>query len=48
MLTIQRFRKLLPEPDRSNLSEVEVKRIKYAGYGFASATFDQGLRKRNQ
>lgn len=48
MLTIQDVRALLPEPDRSNLSEAEVKRIRDIGYGFADAIFDNWLAERNK
>ena len=48
MLTIQNFRELLPEPDRSNLSDAEVKRIRDIGYGFADAIFDKWIKERNQ
>lgn len=48
MLSVQEIRALIPEPNRSNLSDVEIKKIRDAGYVFADAIFDQWLAERNK
>lgn len=48
MITVQEFRAFLPEPERSKLSDLEVKRIMDIGYSFADAIFDQWLKEQNK
>jgi hypothetical protein len=48
MFTIKEFRALLPEPQKSNFTDAEVKRIIDIGYGFADAIFDKWLEERNK
>jgi len=47
MFTIKEFRALLSEPQKSNFTDTEVKKVRDLEYGFASAIFDQWMRKRN-